>query len=48
MDIGSSSVAASITNLVCGATKTLTIDLGVLVEGQAPETLPEQLLGTVR
>lgn len=48
MDIGSSSVAASVTNLVCGATKSLTIDLGVLLEGQTPDTLPEQLLGTIR
>lgn len=48
VDIGSSSVAASVTNLVCGATKSLTIDLGVLLEGQTPETLPEQLLGTIR
>ena len=48
VDIGASSVAASITNLVCGATKTLAIDLGVLVEGQCGEHLPEQLMGTVR
>lgn len=48
VDIGSSSVAASVTNLVCGATKSLTIDLGVLVEGQSPDQLPEQLLGTIR
>jgi hypothetical protein len=48
VDIGASSVAASITNLVCGATKSLAVDLGVLVEGQTPEHLPEQLVGTVR
>jgi Protein ENHANCED DISEASE RESISTANCE 2, C-terminal/START domain len=48
VDIGASSVAASITNLVCGATKSLAVDLGVLLEGQIPQHLPEQLVGTVR
>jgi hypothetical protein len=48
VDIGASSVAASITNLVCGATKSLAVDLGVLVEGQTAQHLPEQLVGTVR
>lgn len=48
MDIGASSVAASITNMVVGATKSLTLDMGVLLEGQTPATLPEQLLGTIR
>ncbi len=48
VDIGANSVAASITNLVCGATKSLAVDLGVLIEGQSEETLPEQLIGTVR
>ena len=48
VDIGASSVAASITNLVCGATKSLAVDLGVLLEGQSPQHLPEQLIGTVR
>lgn len=48
VDIGASSVAASITNMVVGATKSLTLDMGVLLEGQTPATLPEQLLGTIR
>lgn len=48
VDIGANSVAASITNLVCGATKSLAIDMGVLIEGRSEETLPEQLIGTVR
>ncbi|KAL4514332.1 hypothetical protein Ndes2526B_g03998 [Nannochloris sp. 'desiccata'] len=48
VDIGASSVAASITNLVCGATKSLAVDLGILLEGQIPQHLPEQLVGTVR
>jgi hypothetical protein len=48
VDIGSSSVAASITNLVCGATRSLTLDMGVLLEGREEEHLPEQLIGTIR
>lgn len=48
VDIGANSVAASITNLVCGATKSLAVDMGVLIEGQSDDTLPEQLIGTVR
>ncbi|KDD74041.1 DUF1336 hypothetical protein, partial [Helicosporidium sp. ATCC 50920] len=48
VDIASSSVAASITNMVAGATKSLAIDLGILIEGQREETLPEALLGTLR
>jgi hypothetical protein len=48
VDIGASSVAASITNLVCGATKTLALDMGVLIEGKTSDHLPEQLAGTIR
>jgi hypothetical protein len=48
VDIGASSVAASITNMVAGATKGLTLDMAVLIEGQKEEHLPEQLIGTVR
>ncbi|KAK2077069.1 hypothetical protein QBZ16_004702 [Prototheca wickerhamii] len=48
VDIGASSVAASITNMVIGATKSLTLDMAVLIEGQSPEHLPEQLLGIIR
>ena len=48
VDIGANSVAASITNLVCGATKSLAVDMGVLIEGKSEATLPEQLIGTVR
>lgn len=36
VDIGSSSVASSVTNLVCGATKSLVIDLGVIIEVGVP------------
>ncbi len=48
VDLSSSSVASSITNLVAGATRSLALDMGVLVEGQSSAHLPEQLLGTVR
>lgn len=48
VDIGSSSVAASITNLVCGATRSLTLDMAILLEGQSGEHLPEQLIGSIR
>lgn len=48
VDLGSSSVAASITNMVLGATRSLTIDLGVLIEATEAEALPEHLLGTIR
>ncbi|CAK0891944.1 unnamed protein product [Prorocentrum cordatum] len=37
--------AKSITGLVSGAAKGLVIDMGLLIEGQAPQELPEQLLG---
>lgn len=48
VDIGSSSVAASVTNLVAGATKSLAVDMAVLIEGKIAEQLPEQLIGTIR
>jgi hypothetical protein len=48
VDIGLSSVAAPITNLVCGPTKSLAVDMGALIDGQKSEHLPEQLIGTIR
>ena len=45
MDIGSSYAACSVVNLVKGATKSLVINFGVLVEGQADDELPERLIG---
>ncbi len=48
VDVGSSRSAATAVGLVSGATKSMVIDMGVLLEGKTPEQLPEQLLGTVR
>ena len=45
VDIGSSYAASSVVNLVKGATKSMVIDFGVLVEGKAEDELPERLIG---
>ncbi len=47
IDVGSSSVAATVVNLVQGATKSLVVDMGIVLEGHTSEELPESLLGTV-
>jgi len=48
VDVGSSSVAKRILNLVRGYAKSITIDCLFLIEGRRPDELPEQLLGGVR
>lgn len=48
IDIGSSYAAATVVNMVSGVTKTLVVDLAVVLEGKTEEELPEALLGTVR
>lgn len=48
IDVSSSRPATTIVNLVQGATRCLTVDLAVLLEGKRDEELPESLLGTVR
>jgi len=48
MDVGSSSVAKQILQLVRGYCKTMTLDCIFLIEGQRSDELPEQLLGGVR
>ncbi len=48
VDIGSSSAASSVVGLVQPATKSLVVDLAVLLEGIKQDELPEGLLGTVR
>jgi hypothetical protein len=47
IDVGSSSVAATVVGLVQGATKSLVVDMGIVLEGHTPDELPESLLGTV-
>lgn len=46
--MGSSAVAATVVGLVQGATRSLVVDMGILLEGHAREELPEALLGTAR
>ncbi len=48
VDVSSSSVAATVVGMVLGTTKSLTVDLGIVLEGHTPDELPEALLGTVR
>lgn len=48
VDVSSSSVAKHVVGLVCGATKTITVDLGILLQGNQADELPEALLGTLR
>ena len=48
VDVSSSSVAASVVGLVQGYTKSLVVDMAIVLEGKVPEELPESLLGTVR
>ncbi|MQL87875.1 hypothetical protein Taro_020426 [Colocasia esculenta] len=48
VDIGSSSVARSIINLVLGYVTSLVVDLAILIEAKEEKELPEYILGTVR
>lgn len=48
VDISTSSVAATATRMVHGATKSLLVDMAVLLEGHEEVELPEQLLGSFR
>ncbi|KAI3670828.1 hypothetical protein L1987_87470 [Smallanthus sonchifolius] len=47
VDIGSSSVARSVINIVLGYVTSIVVDLAILIEGKEQE-LPEYILGTVR
>uniref|UniRef100_K3WVF6 PH domain-containing protein n=1 Tax=Globisporangium ultimum (strain ATCC 200006 / CBS 805.95 / DAOM BR144) TaxID=431595 RepID=K3WVF6_GLOUD len=47
-DIGSSTVAASISKLLLGYSRDLIIDLAFVIEGQTSLELPERVLGCVR
>lgn len=48
VDIGSSSLATTILRLALGCVRSVTVDMGFLVEAQAEEELPERLFGAVR
>ncbi|KAI5063230.1 hypothetical protein GOP47_0021777 [Adiantum capillus-veneris] len=48
VDIGSSSVARSIINLVLKHVTSLVVDMAILLEGREEAELPEYLLGTTR
>jgi hypothetical protein len=47
-DLGTSAVAGSILSIVKGYATTLTVDLGVLLEGHSVDKLPEQMIGGFR
>lgn len=48
IDISANATAATVTSMVAGWSKSIVLDIAVLLEGQAPEELPEKLLGTIR
>ena len=48
IDVASSSVAATVVGMVQGATKSLVVDMGIVLEGHTNDELPERLLGSVR
>ena len=48
VDCGSSSVASYVLNQVRGASKSVVVEIAVLIEGDKEEELPEQVLGSVR
>jgi hypothetical protein len=48
IDVSANSTAAYATSMVRGSTKSLTIDLGFVLEGQSPFELPECLIGAMR
>ena len=48
VNVSSSSVATTVVGLVMGATKSVVVDMAIVMEGHARDELPEALLGTVR
>lgn len=48
VDIGSSSVARGVINVVLGYVTSLVVDLAILIEAKEEAELPEYILGTVR
>jgi len=47
-DLGTSAVAGSILSIVKGYATTLTVDLGILLEGHSTDKLPEQIISGFR
>jgi len=47
-DLGTSAVAGSILSIVKGYATTLTLDLGILLEGHSEDELPEVMLVSLR
>jgi len=48
IDIASSTVARNVVGLVEKSTRTVVVDLAILMEGKKEDELPERLLGTVQ
>ena len=48
LDCGSSPVATGVIRLSVGYAKTLVVDMGFVLQGDAPEVLPERIFGCVR
>ncbi|CAM9995770.1 unnamed protein product [Choristocarpus tenellus] len=48
IDVGSSMVAARIVGLCRGYAQSLTVELGVCLEGRCEEELPERCIGLIR
>ncbi|CAM9172195.1 unnamed protein product [Heterosigma akashiwo] len=48
LDVASSSIAARITRLAVSYSKTVTVDIGFVLQGNREEELPEQMLCAVR
>eukprot|EP00891_Asterochloris_glomerata_P005200 jgi/Astpho2/5200/Aster-04779 len=48
IDVDSSSVASHVVGMVKGVTTSFVIDMGIVLQGNTRDCLPEQLLGTIR
>lgn len=48
IDVSSSSVAKHVVGLVCGATKSITVDLGILIQVSAPAPVQRPIACALR